>query len=72
MLYYEYAPDPFDCLDLQAVCPAARCALCGDELYFGQCCYLLEGVPVCEACLPAYARALFHDARVRICRECPA
>ena len=72
MLYYEYAPDPFDCPDLQAVCPAARCALCGDELYFGQCCYLLEGVPVCEACLPAYARALFHDARVRICRECPA
>ena len=71
MLYYEYAPDLRDCLDLQAERPAAQCALCGDELYFGQCCYLLEGAPVCETCLPAYARALFHDARVRICRECP-
>ena len=71
MLYYEYAPDLCDSLDLQAALPAARCALCGDELYFGQCCYLLEGATVCEACLPAYARALFHDARVRICRECP-
>ena len=69
MLYYEYAPDPFDCADLQAVLPAAECALCGDALYYGQCCYLLEGVPVCEGCLAAYARALFHDARVRICRE---
>ena len=69
MLYYEYAPDPFDCRDLQAVLPAAECALCGDALYIGQCCYLLEGVPVCEGCLAAYARALFHDARVRICRE---
>ena len=70
-MYYEYAPDPYDWPDLQAVCPADACALCGDALYFGQCCYRLEGMLVCEDCLPAYARALFHDARVRICREDP-
>lgn len=68
-MYYEYAPDPFVPVDLQAVSPAAQCALCGDELFIGQCCYLLGGTLLCESCLPNYAKGYFHDARVRLRAE---
>jgi len=65
-LYYEYAPDPYAPSDLQTVSPAGQCCLCGDELYAGQCCYLVGGNLLCESCLPRYAKAYFRDARVRI------
>ncbi len=70
-MYYEYAPDPYVPADLQTLSPAAQCALCGDELYLGQCCYLLEGAAVCEACLPRYAKAVFRAHRVRLRGEAP-
>ena len=66
MLYYEYAPDPFHLSDLQTVSPAGQCCLCGDELYAGQCCYLIGCTCICDTCLPSYARAYFRSARVRL------
>ena len=65
-MYYEYAPDPYAVAERQTATVAAQCGLCGDELYFGQCCYHLEGVLVCDSCLAQYARAYFRTNRVRL------
>ena len=35
------------------------CALCGTELYRGECCYRIGGRRICTDCLAAYARQLF-------------
>lgn len=68
-MYYEFAPDPYVPVDLQALSPAAMCALCGAELFLGQCCYALEGALICDDCLSLYARAYFRDRRVRLRSE---
>lgn len=65
-MYYEYAPDPYIPVDLQSLRPAAVCSLCEGELFLGQCCYRIEGALVCDECLSRYARAYFHDCRVRL------
>lgn len=68
-MYYEYAPDPYNFVDLQALSPAAHCALCEGELFLGQCCYRIEGCLICEDCLSNYARAYFRRNRVRLRME---
>ncbi len=68
-MFYEYAPDPYVPADLQGMCPAGACALCGDELYYGQCCYCVGQTLVCEGCLAEYARAYFRTCRVCLRRD---
>ena len=42
------------------------CRCCGGELYLYELCYLLDGGPVCEDCLPEYAREYFRDRLVPV------
>ena len=50
--------------DPQRAAWAARCGLCGRELYDGDAFYAVNGLAVCEECLPAFAREEYRAFRV--------
>ena len=47
----------------RALC-AVHCSLCGAELYDGEEFYAVNGLAVCEDCLPDFARAEYRSFRV--------
>ena len=49
--------------------PAARCSLCGGELYPGDPYFELDGEAVCEDCLGRYARRYFAHRLRRVGRS---
>lgn len=47
------------CRDRQMSQIFLTCHLCGGEIYVGQTYYDRDGMPICEDCLPEYARTYF-------------
>ena len=52
------------CADAQCAPCAAHCSLCGAELYDGEAFYAINGLTVCEDCLPEFAREEYRSFRV--------
>ena len=44
---------------------AARCELCGSEIFTGEECWFINGQVICEDCLGEFARRYFAPHRCR-------
>ena len=54
----------FSVSDAQCRQAAAYCSLCGRTLYDGDEFYAVNGLSVCEDCLPGFARETFRSFRL--------